>query len=161
MGTYCSNELHIINFDDLVVNELESLILSHDVLQEVEDVATKEHQAEKKEIWKQRLIQLNSNAIFKVPFQCIAESWAFFMLNDNIVEVDVQGVQFMKCVICHSFENSSSFQSSTKFRKGFVTYNLKHGITSMQKHVANEDNLDLHKYLLHKNSNAKGSDGGK
>lgn len=91
MGTYCSNELHIIDSDDLVVNDIESLILSHDVLQEVEDVATKEHQAEEKEIWKQRLIQLNNNAIFKVPFHCIAEPWAFFMLNDNIVEVDVQG----------------------------------------------------------------------
>jgi len=32
MGIYCSNELHIIDSDDLVVNELESLILSHYVL---------------------------------------------------------------------------------------------------------------------------------
>jgi len=80
------------------------------------------------------------------------------MLNNCTTEVDVQGVQFMKCVICYSSENSSSFQSSTKFQKGFVTYNPKHGITSMQKHVANEHILE---YLLHKNSNVKGRNGGK
>ncbi len=83
------------------------------------------------------------------------------MLNNNIVEVDMQGVQLMKCAMCHSFENSSSLQSSTKFRKGFVTYNHKHGITSMQKHVANEHSLDLQKFLLHKNFYAEGRNGGK
>ncbi len=67
----------------------------------------------------------------------------------------------MKCVMCHSFENSLSFQSSTKSLKGFVIYNPKHGITSMQKHVANEHNLDLHKNFLHKNFYVKGTDGGK
>jgi hypothetical protein len=52
-------------------------------------------------------------------------------LSDNIVEVDVQGVvQPMRCVMCHSFEKSSSLQSSTKSQKGFITYNPKHGITS-------------------------------
>jgi hypothetical protein len=161
MGIYCSNELHTIDFDDLVVNELESLILSKKVLPEVEVVAAEECQVEKKVIWKQQLIQLNSNKIFKVPFHCVTESWAFFMLNNNIVKFDVQGVQFMKCVMFHYSENSSSFQSSTKFQKGFVTYNPKHDITFVQKHVTNEHSLDLHKYLLHKNSNVKGKDGGK
>jgi hypothetical protein len=161
MGIYCSNELHTIDSDDLVVNELESSILSKEVLQEVETIAAEERRVEEKVIWKQRLIQLNSNKIFKVPFHCVTESWAFFMLNNNIIEVDVQGVQFMKCVMFHYFENSSSFQSSTKFQKGFVTYNPKHGITSMQKHVTNEHILDLHKYLLHKNFNVKSKDGGK
>jgi hypothetical protein len=42
MGTYCSNELHTIDSNDLVVNELESLILSKEVLQEVEAVIAKE-----------------------------------------------------------------------------------------------------------------------
>ncbi len=67
----------------------------------------------------------------------------------------------MKCVMCHSFENSSILQSSTKFHKEFITYNPKHGITSMQKHVANEHNLDLQKFLLHKKIDVKGKDGGK
>jgi hypothetical protein len=30
----------------------------------------------------------------------------------------------------------------------------------MQKHVVNEHNLDLHKYLFHTNFNVKGRDGG-
>jgi hypothetical protein len=63
-------------------------------------------------------------------FHHVAKSWAWFVLSDNIVEVDMQGVQPMRCVMCHSFENSSSLQSSTKSQKGFVTYNPKHGITS-------------------------------
>jgi len=65
------------------------------------------------------------------------------VLNNNTAKVDVQGVQPMKCVMCHSFENSSILQSSTKFLKKIITYNPKHGITSMQKHVANQHNLDL------------------
>jgi hypothetical protein len=44
------------------------------------------------------------------------------MLNDNVVEVDVQGVQLMRCMMYHSSENSTSFQSSTKSQKGFITY---------------------------------------
>ncbi len=65
------------------------------------------------------------------------------MLNNNTTKVDVKGVQLMRCVMCHSFENSSSLQSPIKSRKGFVTYNPKHGITSMHKHVVNEHSLDL------------------
>jgi hypothetical protein len=57
--------------------------------------------------------------------------WAWFVLNNNITKVDMQGVQLMKCVMCHFFENSSSLQSSTKSKKGFVIYNPKHDITSM------------------------------
>jgi hypothetical protein len=63
--------------------------------------------------------------------------------------------------MCHSSKNSSSLQSSTKSQKGFVTYNPKHGITSMQKHVANEHNSNLQKFLLHKNFYVEGRDGGK
>ncbi len=72
-----------------------------------------------------------------------------FVLNDNSAEIDMQGVQFIRCVMCHFIEKNSSLQSSTKFRKGFVTYSPKHGITSMEKHVANEHSLDLQKFLLH------------
>jgi hypothetical protein len=45
--------------------------------------------------------------------------------------------------MCHSFESFTSSQSSTKSRKGFIIYNLEHGISVMKKHVANEHNLDL------------------
>jgi hypothetical protein len=48
MGTYCSNELHTIDFDNLVVNELENSILSEEVLQEVEAIVVEECQAKEK-----------------------------------------------------------------------------------------------------------------
>jgi hypothetical protein len=50
--------------------------------------------------------------------------------------------------MCHLFNNFTSFQSSTKSQKGFITYNPKHGIMAMKKHVANEHNFNLQKYLL-------------
>jgi len=73
----------------------------------------------------------------------------------------VRGAQLMKCVMCHFKNISTSFQSSTTSRKGFITYNPEHGIMAMKKHVANEHNLNLQKYLLHMNFVVKGKDGGK
>jgi hypothetical protein len=70
------------------------------------------------------------------------------VLNNNTIEIDIQGVQLMTCVMYQYFENSSSLQSSTKSQKGFVTYNPKHGITYMQKHVANQHNSNLQKFFL-------------
>jgi cysteine synthase len=73
------------------------------------------------------------------------------VLNNSNAKVDVQGVQPMRCVMCHSFKNSNaSSQSSTKFQKGFITYNLEHGIMAMNKHVTNEHGLNLVKYTVHK-----------
>jgi hypothetical protein len=63
--------------------------------------------------------------------------------------------------MCHFFNNSTSFQSSTKSQKGFITYNPKHGIMVMKKHVANEHNSNLQKYLLHIKFVVKGKDDGK
>jgi hypothetical protein len=71
----------------LVVNELESFILSKEVLQ-VQGVIDEEWQAEK-ELWKQRLTQLTTNQIFWVSWHCVIESWAFFVLNDSSAKVDV------------------------------------------------------------------------
>jgi hypothetical protein len=73
------------------------------------------------------------------------------VLNDNNTKVDVQGVQFMKSMMCHSFENlNASSQSSTKSQKGFITYNLEHGIMAMKKHVTNEHGPNLVNYMVHK-----------
>lgn len=57
----------------------------------------------------------------------------------------MQGVQLMTCVIYLSFEHSICSQISTKSKKGFITYNLEHGIMAMNKHVVNEYNLNLQK----------------
>ncbi len=58
------------------------------------------------------------------------------MLNESSTEVDVQAMQVMRCAMCHSIDNSTSFHNSTKSQKGILSYNLEHGITSMKKHVA-------------------------
>jgi hypothetical protein len=80
------------------------------------------------------------------------------MLNNSSTKVDVQGVQPMRCVMCHSSKNSNaSSQSSTKSQKGFITYNLKHGIMAMNK---NEHGLNLVKYIVHK-IGLKGRNGSK
>jgi hypothetical protein len=63
-------------------------------------------------------------------------------------------------VTCDSYENFTSFHSSTRFWKGFVIYTLDHGIIAMKKHVTNEHNLDLMKYMRCTNT-LEGMDGGK
>jgi hypothetical protein len=73
------------------------------------------------------------------------------VLNDNNAKVNVQGVQLMRWVMCYFSKNSyASSQSSTKSRKGFITYNPKHGIMAMKKHVTNEHGPNLVKYIVHK-----------
>jgi hypothetical protein len=88
----------------LVVNKLESFILSKEVLQ-VQGVIDEEWQAKEEAIWKQRLTQFSTNQNLWVSWQCVTKLWVFFVLNDSGAKVDVQGVQLMKCVMCHSFEN--------------------------------------------------------
>jgi hypothetical protein len=73
------------------------------------------------------------------------------MLNDSNTKVDIQGVQLMRSMMCHSFENlDASSQSSTKSWKGFIIYNLEHGIMAIKKHVTNEHGRNLVKYMVHK-----------
>jgi hypothetical protein len=73
------------------------------------------------------------------------------VLNDSNTTVDVQGVQLMKSMMCHSFENSNAnFQNSTKSLKGFIIYNLENGIMAMKNHVTNEHGPNLVKYMVHK-----------
>jgi hypothetical protein len=63
--------------------------------------------------------------------------------------------------MCHFSKNSNAnSQSSTKSQKGFITYNLGHGIMAMNKHVTNEHGLDLVKYAMHK-TNLEGRDSSK
>lgn len=58
------------------------------------------------------------------------------MLNESSTKVDVQAMQVMRFVMCHSIDNSTSSHNSTKSRKGILSYNFEHGIISMKKHVA-------------------------
>jgi hypothetical protein len=60
------------------------------------------------------------------------------MLNDNNIEVEMQGMPFKRCVMCHLFKNSTSSHTSTKSHKGFIIYNFNHGIMTMKKHVTNK-----------------------
>jgi hypothetical protein len=57
----------------------------------------------------------------------------------------MQGVQLMMCVIYLFFKSFICSQISTESKKGFITYDLEHGIMAMKKHVANEYNLNLQK----------------
>jgi len=46
--------------------------------------------------------------------------------------------QTMYCTICHYVSQAYNFGSTTKKRKGLITYNQQHGTTSMKKHVTFE-----------------------
>jgi hypothetical protein len=91
---------------------------------------------------------------------CSKSHEIFLLLNGNITEVDVQGMKLMNCVMCHFSKSSTSSHRSTKFYKGFLTYNPDHGIMAMKKHVTNEHGLDLVKYMAYKND-LEGKDGSK
>ncbi len=47
-------ELHNTRFDDVVINELESLILSKKVLQEIKAIADEKWQVEEEVFWRQQ-----------------------------------------------------------------------------------------------------------
>jgi hypothetical protein len=68
-------------------------------------------------------------------------SMGFFVLKDYKIIVDVHGFQGMRCIMCHGDGKAQSCESfnNTRDKKGF-TYNLKHGINNMKKHVENEQN---------------------
>ncbi len=52
MDTYCLKKLHNTRFNDVVINELKSLILLIEVLQEIEAVANEEQWANEEIAWK-------------------------------------------------------------------------------------------------------------
>jgi hypothetical protein len=54
MDTYWLKELHNTRFDDVVINELESLILSKKVLQEIKAIADEKWQVEEEVFWRQQ-----------------------------------------------------------------------------------------------------------
>ncbi len=60
----------------------------------------------------------------------------------------MHGIQSMKCVMCHGNGKVQSFEISnnTRGKKGFITYNPKHGINNMKKHLENEHAFDLAQY---------------
>jgi hypothetical protein len=51
----------------------------------------------------------------------------------------------------HSSKNYIIFHGLTKFWKGFIIYNLEHGIMAIKKHLTNEHGLNLVKHMMHKN----------
>jgi hypothetical protein len=52
--------------------------------------------------------------------------------------------------MCHGNGKVQSFEivNNTRDKKGFITYNPKHGINNMKKHVENEYAVDLAQYTL-------------
>jgi len=72
----------------------------------------------------------------------------FFVLKDFRDIVDGHGIQSTRCVICHGNGKVQSFEifNNTRDKKGFITYNPKHGINNMKKHVENEHVVDLARY---------------
>jgi hypothetical protein len=74
------------------------------------------------------------------------------VLNESSTKVNVQAMQVMRRVMCHSSNNFASSHTSTKFQKGFLSYNLEHGIISMKKHVACEHGPILLKYVANRNA---------
>ncbi len=71
-------------------------------------------------------------------------------MKDLRIKVDLQIIQGMKCIICHQDGKAESCESSKNKRnkKGFITYNPKHGINNMMKHMENEHAFDLAQYKL-------------
>ncbi len=72
-------------------------------------------------------------------------SMGFFVLKDYKVIVDVHLIQGMRCIMCHGDGKAQSCESSnnTRDKKGF-TFNLKHGINNMKKHVEMSTQLIWH-----------------
>jgi hypothetical protein len=78
------------------------------------------------------------SSLSRIPSTC------FFVVKDYKVIVDLHGIQGMRCIMCHGDGKAQSCESSnnTGDKKGF-TFNLKHGINNMKKHVENEHTIDL------------------
>jgi hypothetical protein len=60
----------------------------------------------------------------------------------------------MRCIICHVTKQVQSSNNTTHEHKGLLTYNPTHGITFTKKHIDNEHEAIVAKYVLHcKNEN--------
>ncbi len=75
-----------------------------------------------------------------------ANVWAFFVVNNQLEKIIVGSSQTLRCVICHPTKQCHSSGSTTRFRKGLVTYNLQHGITSTKNHIGSEHGAMVSKY---------------
>ncbi len=53
MDIYCLKELHNTRSNDVVINKLESLILSTNMLQEIEVISDEKQRTKKEAVWKQ------------------------------------------------------------------------------------------------------------
>jgi hypothetical protein len=78
-------------------------------------------------------------------FLTIANLLHFFILKDFKGIVDVHGSQGKRCVMCHGNGKVQSFEifNNARDKKDFISYNPKHGINNMNKHVENEHAIDL------------------
>lgn len=80
----------------------------------------------------------------------IALDWAFIILNDPRVGVEIAIRQTMQCIMCHPTSSKASNMNNniklTKARKYIVVYNLSHDITRMEKNANNEHVSTLHQY---------------
>ncbi len=75
--------------------------------------------------------------------------WAFFVLHNPLEKVLLMALQNMRCTICCIIEQVQSSNNTTCEHKGLLTYNPTHGITSMNKHIDNEHEAIVAKYVLH------------
>ncbi len=75
--------------------------------------------------------------------------WAFFVLNKPLEKVLLRTPQTMRCIISHVTKQVQSSNNTIHERKGLLTYNPTHGITSMKKHIDNEHKAIVAKYALH------------
>jgi len=90
----------------------------------------------------------------------VSNSWVFLVLNESSVKVNMKAVQAMRCIMCHSYNNSISFHSSTKSQKHFFYLTtlcmLKH---FHEETCCHEHGSELLKCMVHKN--ALGNNNGK
>jgi hypothetical protein len=114
------------------------------------------------------LFALKVNQRYWIPFYKRNVVWAFFLLQQKNMLLDVVVIQMLRCIICHLESNtnqcdgfiSSSHGSTTHSRKGIIQYNPSHGNISMKKHLVHEHVIELIKYKACMNEVEDGDGGG-
>lgn len=103
-----------------------------------------------KSSWMHAYMELTNYTRIGALHNSIALDWAFIILNDPRVGVEIAIRQTMQCIMCHPTSSKASNMNNniklTKARKYIVVYNLSHDITRMEKNANNEHVSTLHQY---------------
>ncbi len=92
----------------------------------------------------------------------ISIAWVLFVLKNHLEKVLLGAAQTMRCTICHVTRQVQSSNNIAHEHKGHLTYNPTHGITFIKKHIDNEHEAIVAKYVLHhKNEDETSSPGRK